>query len=193
MITPTKSTLLRFPLWWIGAKYVAGGSSFLVRLSTSPAWFGVTLTCSCSQGAFFNCCVHVIMYSYYALSTLGERVRLCHIISWYWQELLPLKIDSGIFFFCNWILHIWNGFYTWSQSKISFLRPLIRTPSIVKGNKSLYLVWSKWGSQWRGLQCVAISHWSNGFSANEEYWNISLTTDVFLSLIGWEKSNRVLS
>lgn len=44
-----------FPLWWIGAKYVAGGSSFL--------------------GAFFNCCVHVIMYSYYALSTLGERVR----------------------------------------------------------------------------------------------------------------------
>ena len=20
------------------------------------------------------------------------------------------------FFFCNWILHIWNGFYTWSQS-----------------------------------------------------------------------------
>ena len=69
------SILLRFPLWWIGAKYVAGGSSFLVRLSTSPAWFGVTLTCSCSQGAFFNCCVHVIMYSYYALSTLGERVR----------------------------------------------------------------------------------------------------------------------
>ena len=28
------------------------------------------------------------------------------------------------FFFCNWILHIWNGFYTWSQSKISFLSPL---------------------------------------------------------------------
>ena len=27
------------------------------------------------QGAFFNCCVHVIMYSYYALSTLGESVR----------------------------------------------------------------------------------------------------------------------
>ena len=26
-----------------------------------------------------------------------------------------------------------------------------RTPSIVKGNKSLSLVWSKWGSQWRGL------------------------------------------
>ena len=27
------------------------------------------------QGAFFNCCVHVIMYSYYALSTLGDSVR----------------------------------------------------------------------------------------------------------------------
>ena len=26
-----------------------------------------------------------------------------------------------------------------------------RTPSIVKGNKSLHLVWAKWGSQWWGL------------------------------------------
>ena len=26
-----------------------------------------------------------------------------------------------------------------------------RTPSIVKGNKSLNLVWSKWGSQWWGF------------------------------------------
>ena len=25
---------------------------------------------------------------------------------------------------------------------------IVRTPSIVKGNKSLNLVWSKWGSQW---------------------------------------------
>lgn len=44
-----------FPLWWIGAKYVAGGSSFL--------------------GALFNCCVHVIMYSYYALSAMGDSVK----------------------------------------------------------------------------------------------------------------------
>ena len=29
------------------------------------------------------------------------------------------------FLFCNWILHIWNGFYIWSQSKISLLSPLI--------------------------------------------------------------------
>ena len=27
----------------------------------------------------------------------------------------------------------------------------LRTPSIVKGNKSLNLVWSKWGSQWWGF------------------------------------------
>ena len=29
---------------------------------------------------------------------------------------------TPLFFFCNWILHIWNGFYT---SKISLLSPLI--------------------------------------------------------------------
>ena len=42
-----------------------------------------------------------------------------------------------------------------------------RTPSIVKGNKSLSLVWSKWGSQWWGIlkhfprsRCIFFSHWS---------------------------------
>ena len=28
-------------------------------------------------------------------------------------------------FFCNWILFIWNGFYTWPESKLSFLSPFI--------------------------------------------------------------------
>ena len=32
---------------------------------------------------------------------------------------------TQLFFFCNWILHIWNGFCTWSQSKISLSTPLI--------------------------------------------------------------------
>ena len=32
---------------------------------------------------------------------------------------------TSLFFLCNWILNIWNRFYTWSQSKISFLSPLI--------------------------------------------------------------------
>ena len=44
-----------FSLWWIGARYVAGGSSFL--------------------GAMFNCAVHVLMYSYYALAAIGGRIR----------------------------------------------------------------------------------------------------------------------
>ena len=46
---------------------------------------------------------------------------------------------------------------------------------------------------WKALQCVPIFHWLNGFSANEEYWNISLKADVSLSLIGREKRSRVLS
>ena len=28
-------------------------------------------------------------------------------------------------FFCNWILFIWNGFYTWPESKLSFSSPFI--------------------------------------------------------------------
>ena len=39
--------------------------------------------------------------------------------------------------------------------------------TIVKGNKSLNLVWFKWGSQWWGIlkdfhqsRCILISHWS---------------------------------
>nr|UZZ64690.1 fatty acid elongase elovl4 [Platychelipus littoralis] len=42
-----------FCLWWIGVKYVAGGSSVF--------------------GALFNCLVHVAMYSYYFLSALGPE------------------------------------------------------------------------------------------------------------------------
>ena len=44
---------------------------------------------------------------------------------------------------------------------------LLRTPWSVKGNKSLDLVWFKWGSQWWGTlkhfpqsRCILISHWS---------------------------------
>jgi elongation of very long chain fatty acids protein 4 len=44
-----------FCLWWIGVKYVAGGSSFL--------------------GAMFNCYVHVLMYVYYFLSAIGPEMR----------------------------------------------------------------------------------------------------------------------
>lgn len=44
-----------FLLWWIGVKWVAGGQSVL--------------------GALINTCVHVVMYSYYALSCLGPQVQ----------------------------------------------------------------------------------------------------------------------
>ena len=46
------------------------------------------------------------------------------------------------FFFCNWFLHTWNEFYTWSQSKISFSYPLIigsKFPLII-GSKFLRLL-----------------------------------------------------
>lgn len=44
-----------FFLWWIGIKWVAGGLS--------------------TMGALLNSIVHVIMYSYYALSALGPAMR----------------------------------------------------------------------------------------------------------------------
>lgn len=44
-----------FFLWWIAAKWFAGGSAFF-----SP---------------MLNCFVHTIMYTYYMLSAFGERVR----------------------------------------------------------------------------------------------------------------------
>ena len=55
-----------FGLWWIGVKYVAGGSSFL--------------------GAMCNCYVHVLMYSYYFLAACGPSVR-----KWlWWKKYLTL-------------------------------------------------------------------------------------------------------
>ena len=61
-----------FALWWIGARYVAGGSSFL--------------------GAMFNCCVHVLMYSYYALSAIGGKIKK---YLWWKQYLTAIQVNSG--------------------------------------------------------------------------------------------------
>jgi elongation of very long chain fatty acids protein 4 len=55
-----------FALWWIGVKYVAGGSSFL--------------------GAMFNCFVHVLMYAYYFLAALGPAYRR---LLW-WKKYLTI-------------------------------------------------------------------------------------------------------
>ncbi|XP_055312665.1 elongation of very long chain fatty acids protein 4-like [Sitodiplosis mosellana] len=43
-----------FPLWWIGVKYVPSGSTFLPAMT--------------------NSFIHVLMYSYYGLSTFGPNV-----------------------------------------------------------------------------------------------------------------------
>ena len=32
------------------------------------------------------------------------------------------QVINRVIFFCNWIWLIWNGVYTWSQSKLSFLK-----------------------------------------------------------------------
>jgi elongation of very long chain fatty acids protein 4 len=44
-----------FCLWWIGVKYVAGGSAVF--------------------GAFYNSIVHIIMYSYYLVAAMGPQYR----------------------------------------------------------------------------------------------------------------------
>ncbi|KAI2806796.1 Elongation of very long chain fatty acids protein 4 [Blomia tropicalis] len=44
-----------FIVWWVGAKFVPGGSAL--------------------SGALVNCVVHIIMYGYYALSTLGPSMK----------------------------------------------------------------------------------------------------------------------
>ena len=67
------------------------------------------------------------------------------------------------------------------------------TPAIVKGNKSVNLVWFKWGSQWWGSWMCCYLALVERLLTNEEYWNISLKADVSLSLIDREKWSRDLS
>ena len=55
-----------FTVWWIGAKFVPGGSAV--------------------SGAFVNCLVHVLMYFYYALSTL----KCCHRVLQPWKRRLTI-------------------------------------------------------------------------------------------------------
>uniref|UniRef100_A0A2P2I5L6 Elongation of very long chain fatty acids protein n=2 Tax=Hirondellea gigas TaxID=1518452 RepID=A0A2P2I5L6_9CRUS len=58
-----------FTLWWIGVKYVAGGSSFLA--------------------AMMNSFVHVIMYSYYGLSALGPWI---HPYLWWKRHITCIQL-----------------------------------------------------------------------------------------------------
>ncbi|CAG0920426.1 unnamed protein product [Notodromas monacha] len=58
-----------FMLWWIGIKYVAGGSAVF--------------------GAMFNSLVHVLMYLYYCLTALGPRFRK---FAWWKQYLTVVQL-----------------------------------------------------------------------------------------------------
>ena len=128
---------------------------------------------------FYSCCVK---YSG-ALRAAGKYLTVAHLIfavscllllaSWLssgrqWAIILACKhrVEKLANFFqkltkldqvhCAWLI-------TWVVRK----RNYSRTPAIVKGNKSLYLVWFKWGSQLWGIlkhfsqsRCIIISHWS---------------------------------
>ncbi|XP_040576929.1 very long chain fatty acid elongase 4 isoform X2 [Lepeophtheirus salmonis] len=63
-----------FCLWWIGVKYVAGGSSFL--------------------GAMFNSFVHILMYSYYFLTACGPKVRA---YLWWKKYLTSIQMVQFVF------------------------------------------------------------------------------------------------
>ena len=54
-----------FPLWWLGVKYVPGGNAVF--------------------GAMLNSFIHVIMYSYYFLSSFGPKFKK---YLWKWKKYL---------------------------------------------------------------------------------------------------------
>ncbi|KAL5502213.1 hypothetical protein EMCRGX_G008949 [Ephydatia muelleri] len=58
-----------FLLWWIGMKWVAGGQSV--------------------SAALLNSIIHVIMYTYYALACLGERM---HKYLWWKKHITHLQL-----------------------------------------------------------------------------------------------------
>jgi elongation of very long chain fatty acids protein 4 len=62
-----------FVLWWFGVKYVPGGNSVL--------------------GALINCCVHVVMYSYYFLAAFGPRFK-----EYLWWKKYITKMQLTQFF-----------------------------------------------------------------------------------------------
>ena len=81
-----------------------------------------------------------------------------------WDTFVPICIETAM---CNNLIAIAK--VNLMKIKKDSLPPemISRTPWIVKGNKSLNLVWFKWGSQWWGIlkhfpqrRCILISHWS---------------------------------
>lgn len=74
-----------FSLWWIGVKWVPSGSTFLP--------------------AMVNSFIHVLMYSYYALSALGPKIEK---YLWWKKYLTILQLVSKCY-----TLHLHNIIYMW--------------------------------------------------------------------------------
>ena len=64
-----------FPLWWLGVKYVPGGN--------------------CVPGGILNSFIHVLMYSYYFLSSIGPRFR-----KYLWWKKYLTGLQLAQFAFC---------------------------------------------------------------------------------------------
>lgn len=94
-----------FPLWWIGVKYVPSGSSWFfflhfVNLFLNFFHFWVIVI---SKSIFWNVAflpamtnsfIHVLMYSYYGLSTLGPNVTK---YLWWKKYLTIIQLVRTIF------------------------------------------------------------------------------------------------
>jgi elongation of very long chain fatty acids protein 4 len=88
-----------FPIWWIGVKWVPGGQSLF--------------------GAMINSSVHVIIYSYYALSALGPEFQK---FLWWKRYLTKIQLTQ----FCFGIFHAAQSLYfgcdfpSWMQWALIF-------------------------------------------------------------------------
>ena len=103
-----------------------------------------------------------------------------YIVSWHlgWRAVVPFIFMAAPFENAGiWNLERFSVLFssntilrpntTSFQRNLAQILEITRTPSIVKGNKSLNLVWFKWGLQWWGIlkyfpqsRCIFISHGS---------------------------------
>lgn len=83
-----------FGLWWIGAKWVPGGSA--------------------APGAIVNCYVHVLMYLYYGLSALGPKVQK---YLWWKKYITVIQLIQFVVALSCGTVTLYNGckFTLWMQ------------------------------------------------------------------------------
>ena len=106
--------------------------------------------------------------------------NLCHF-DYLYPSLSEMEGDgqdfqtffTPLFFFCNWLLHRWNGFYTWSQSNISLLSPLIISSKLTFSGWSgclLKKIISAKAIVFKNTRRVVISVISQASAAGESNW-----------------------